>query len=24
MEKQHDFLRWILDGREKNQWDYSR
>lgn len=20
MEKQHDFLRWILDGREKNQW----
>ena len=24
MEKQHDFLRWILDGREKNQWDYTR
>ena len=24
MEKQHDFLRWILDGREKNQWDYRR
>ncbi len=23
MEKQHDFLRWILHGREKNQWDYS-
>jgi bidirectional [NiFe] hydrogenase diaphorase subunit len=20
MEKQHDFLRWILDGREKKQW----
>lgn len=20
MKKQHDFLRWILDGREKNQW----
>lgn len=24
MEKQHNFLRWILDGREKNQWDYTR
>jgi bidirectional [NiFe] hydrogenase diaphorase subunit len=24
MEKQHDFLRWILDGREKNQWVYRR
>jgi bidirectional [NiFe] hydrogenase diaphorase subunit len=23
MEKQHNFLRWILQGREKNQWDYS-
>ncbi len=22
MEKQHDFLRWILDGREKNVWEY--
>ena len=20
MEKDHDFLRWILDGREKNEW----
>lgn len=20
MEKQHDFLQWILNGREKNQW----
>jgi len=20
MQKQHDFLRWILDGREKKQW----
>ncbi|MEZ4712938.1 MAG: bidirectional hydrogenase complex protein HoxU [Caldilineaceae bacterium] len=20
MEKQHDFLRWILNGREKNEW----
>jgi bidirectional [NiFe] hydrogenase diaphorase subunit len=24
MEKQHNFLRWILDGREKHQWDYNR
>ncbi|HHW87676.1 MAG TPA: bidirectional hydrogenase complex protein HoxU [Chloroflexi bacterium] len=23
MEKQHNFLRWILDGREKNVWSYS-
>jgi bidirectional [NiFe] hydrogenase diaphorase subunit len=23
MEKQHEFLRWILDGRERNVWDYS-
>jgi bidirectional [NiFe] hydrogenase diaphorase subunit len=23
MEKQHDFLRWILDGREKNMWNYA-
>ncbi|MDI9547909.1 MAG: bidirectional hydrogenase complex protein HoxU [Chloroflexota bacterium] len=23
MEKQHDFLKWILTGREKKQWDYS-
>ena len=23
MEKQHDFLRWILDGREKNVWEYT-
>lgn len=22
MEKQHDFLRWILNGREKHQWDH--
>ena len=22
MEKQHDFLRWILNGRENNQWEY--
>ncbi|GIV77005.1 bidirectional hydrogenase complex protein HoxU [Litorilinea aerophila] len=22
MEKQHDFLRWILDGRNKKQWHY--
>ncbi|NJN83907.1 MAG: bidirectional hydrogenase complex protein HoxU [Caldilineaceae bacterium] len=22
MEKHHDFLRWILDGRQKNQWEY--
>ncbi|MEX1021117.1 MAG: 4Fe-4S dicluster domain-containing protein [Litorilinea sp.] len=22
MEKHHDFLRWILDGREKRQWSY--
>ncbi len=20
MEKRHDFLQWILDGREKKQW----
>jgi bidirectional [NiFe] hydrogenase diaphorase subunit len=24
MRKQHDFLQWILDGREKNQWDMER
>jgi bidirectional [NiFe] hydrogenase diaphorase subunit len=24
MKKQHDFLRWILDGREKNQWEYTQ
>ncbi len=24
MEKQHDFLRWILDGREKKQWEHNR
>lgn len=23
MEKQHNFLRWILDGRERNVWSYS-
>jgi len=23
MEKQHNFLRWIMDGREKNIWSYS-
>jgi bidirectional [NiFe] hydrogenase diaphorase subunit len=23
MEKQHNFLRWILDGREKNLWSYN-
>ena len=23
MEKQHDFLRWILDGREKNVWEHK-
>ena len=23
MEKQHEFLRWILDGRERNVWDYA-
>ena len=23
MEKQHEFLRWILDGRERNMWDYA-
>ena len=23
MEKQHNFLRWILDGREKNVWSYG-
>ena len=23
MEKQHDFLKWILEGREKNIWEYS-
>ena len=23
MEKQHNFLRWILDGREKKIWSYS-
>jgi bidirectional [NiFe] hydrogenase diaphorase subunit len=22
MEKQHDFVRWILDGREKKIWEY--
>jgi len=22
MQKQHDFLRWILHGREKRQWDH--
>jgi bidirectional [NiFe] hydrogenase diaphorase subunit len=22
MEKKHDFLRWILDGRERNIWQY--
>jgi bidirectional [NiFe] hydrogenase diaphorase subunit len=22
MEKQHNFLRWILDGREHNVWSY--
>lgn len=24
MRKQHEFLQWILDGREKNQWDMER
>lgn len=24
MEKQHDFLKWILTGREQNIWEYSR
>ncbi|MBW7885547.1 MAG: bidirectional hydrogenase complex protein HoxU [Caldilineaceae bacterium] len=24
MEKQHNFLRWILDGREKNFWSYEK
>lgn len=24
MEKRHDFLVWILNGREKNQWDHGR
>ncbi len=23
MEKHHNFLKWILTGREQNQWDYS-
>lgn len=23
MEKQHDFLRWILDGREKKVWEHT-
>jgi len=23
MKKQHDFLRWILNGREKDQWEYT-
>ena len=23
MEKQHNFLKWILTGREHNQWDHS-
>ncbi len=23
MEKQHDFLRWILNGRERNVWEYE-
>lgn len=23
MEKQHNFLRWILNGREKNVWEYE-
>lgn len=23
MEKQHDFLRWILDGREKKIWEHN-
>jgi hypothetical protein len=23
MEKQHNFLRWILDGRERNVWSYG-
>ncbi len=23
MEKQHDFLNWILKGREQNLWDYK-
>ncbi len=24
MRKQHDFLRWIMDGREKNVWSYDK
>jgi bidirectional [NiFe] hydrogenase diaphorase subunit len=23
MEKQHNFLRWILDGRERKLWSYA-
>lgn len=23
MEKRHDFLTWIMNGREKNQWDHA-
>lgn len=23
MEKRHDFLSWIMNGREKNQWEYD-
>jgi ferredoxin len=23
MEKRRDFLAWITEGREKNQWDHS-
>ena len=23
MEKQHDFLRWILNGREQNLWEHK-
>jgi bidirectional [NiFe] hydrogenase diaphorase subunit len=23
MKKQHNFLRWILDGRERNVWSYN-
>jgi hypothetical protein len=23
MEKQHDFLTWIVTGREKKEWDHA-
>jgi bidirectional [NiFe] hydrogenase diaphorase subunit len=24
MEKRHDFLSWIMEGREKNEWDHAQ